>query len=448
MSNLFENRALEKRHSLHNHIRSVQLLSPPLQRTIVLGLVLAVAGTTWACLAQIPLLVNGTGIIVPVGTLRRVLASASGHAAFQFDRDGMVSQPWAAQAWSFSQNQQTFDRSELIGLARQLVQPVDFTGLPAEAHAYRGKVASGTLLFQIDSRFEREELANSLRELEYAERQTSLLNRQEENQIRLLEQQLRSRTALYQAMAKLETEGGTSKEQLLQEKDEVDSLQATIYQNKSSIERNEGQLEEAVNKLTSTLASYIDNTMHFANAQLFIHQLSAKQRTQVTSGQPLMIVANKDLRSPQRVPAFLVSKDAAQTSEGMAVIATPIGIDRSKYGGIKGRVMHVAELPASKEDIVARTGIDGLAELILSSTPNPTEISIELALDPGQPQGDNRAGYLWTANSEPPFPVRLGDQLDVQITTGYVRPIELVIPFFRRLFGITPPSTARPDGKF
>ncbi len=448
MSDLFENRALEQRHSLHNHIRSVQLLSPPLQRTIGLGLTLAVAGTTWACLAHIPLLVNGTGIIAPVGTLRRVLARASGHAAFQFDRDGIVSQPWAAQAWSFSRDDRTFDRPALIRLARQLVVPVNFARMPAETNAYRGKVAAGTLLFQIDSRFEREELANSLRALENAQRQTSLLNMQEENQIRLLEQQKRSRKALFEAMAKLETEGGLSKEQLLQEKAEIDSLQAMIYQNRASIERNQGQLDEATNRLTSALASYIDHTMHFASDQLFIHQLSAKQRTQVTSGQPLMVVADKDLRSPQRVPAFLTSKDAAQTFAGMDVIATPAGIDRSRYGGIRGKVMHVDELPASKEDIAARTGIDGLAELILRRNPSPTEISIELAKDPGQSPRSNRSGYLWTANSDPPFPVRLGDQLDVQITTGYVRPIELVIPFFRRLLGITPPSASRPDGKF
>ena len=48
----------------------------------------------------------------------------------------------------------------------------------------------------------------------------------------------------------------------------------------------------------------------------------------------------------------------------------------------------------------------------------------------------SRRCYAWSTNRVPPFPVRMGTQADVQITTIYRRPIEFVMPALRQALGL------------
>lgn len=44
--------------------------------------------------------------------------------------------------------------------------------------------------------------------------------------------------------------------------------------------------------------------------------------------------------------------------------------------------------------------------------------------------------YAWSTSRVPPFPVRMGTQADVQITTIYGRPIDFVMPALRQALGL------------
>ena len=48
--------------------------------------------------------------------------------------------------------------------------------------------------------------------------------------------------------------------------------------------------------------------------------------------------------------------------------------------------------------------------------------------------------YKWSSNRIPPFPVRIGSQADVQITTIYKHPIEFVMPALRKALGLVTDS--------
>jgi hypothetical protein len=48
--------------------------------------------------------------------------------------------------------------------------------------------------------------------------------------------------------------------------------------------------------------------------------------------------------------------------------------------------------------------------------------------------------YKWSSNRIPPFPVRIGSQADVQITTIYRHPIEFVMPALRKALGLVTDS--------
>ena len=52
----------------------------------------------------------------------------------------------------------------------------------------------------------------------------------------------------------------------------------------------------------------------------------------------------------------------------------------------------------------------------------------------------NSGGYEWTSREDLPYPPSPGDELNVQITTRLVAPVELVLPALRRFFGFSPPN--------
>ena len=99
-----------------------------------------------------------------------------------------------------------------------------------------------------------------------------------------------------------------------------------------------------------------------------------------------------------------------------------------------------AQLPSSLETVTNRVGVRSLAQQIVAQEPSPTLVFLELERADDGPPVSNSGGYRWSSRSALPFPPTPGERLDVEITTRQVRPIELVLPSLRQLFGLTPPS--------
>lgn len=441
MTSLYEERALEKHRALQTRATSLKLLTPPLQATVLLGFVLAGAGLAWATLARVPILVEGTGMVAPVDALRPVRSIAAGSALFRFDASGFRSPAWEAATWSLSRNPDSFGSAEIVALARELVAQPEYAQIPTVISNYVGRVPAGRLIVQIDSREEREKLLSALRTLQETERSTRILNAQQKAKNRILQQEQQSRIHVLQSMQKLQSSGYVSRQEILQEQATQDELRSTIYSNQSQIEQNNSARQSALSSLREALIGFIDRTLVFADADLYIQDVSVEQRGQVNAGQELLIASNRSTQTPRLVPAYLSNKEAAQTFPGMDVIASPIAVDRSQYGGIRGRVQAVAPVPSSQDEINARVGLESLADLILQRETTPTAIVVELLRDPAAGASSAGGGYLWTSRGGPPFPVKVGDQFDLQITTRSVRPIDLVLPFLRRLVGWTPPPS-------
>jgi hypothetical protein len=98
-----------------------------------------------------------------------------------------------------------------------------------------------------------------------------------------------------------------------------------------------------------------------------------------------------------------------------------------------------AQLPSDLQTVTNRVGVRSLAQQIMSQEPSPTLVFLQLERTEGRPVA-NSGGYRWSSRSALPFPPTPGERLDVEITTRLVRPIELVLPSLRQLFGLTPPN--------
>jgi HlyD family secretion protein len=121
-------------------------------------------------------------------------------------------------------------------------------------------------------------------------------------------------------------------------------------------------------------------------------------------------------------------------------LVTPSGVSRAQYGGIIASVERVDTSPSSLEEITAQTGIKEVGRLVNTSQSVPFRVVIKLQkVQKDQSKACNASTqecYRWNSGEEPPFPTRLGNTVNVQVTTDTQTPVQLVIPVLRKFLGI------------
>ncbi|MEA5442561.1 NHLP bacteriocin system secretion protein [Cyanobium gracile] len=138
-----------------------------------------------------------------------------------------------------------------------------------------------------------------------------------------------------------------------------------------------------------------------------------------------------DGRTLQAV-AYFAPADARRLRPGLAMEVVPDWNERGRFGGIRGRVIRVNLLPATREDVNTTMGNPQLAEALVRHGP---VMRTEIALQPtGQPPGFD--GYRWTlSRGSSVFPIREGLTLKAH---GYVEwrpPVSYLLPMLRDLTG-------------
>ena len=187
------------------------------------------------------------------------------------------------------------------------------------------------------------------------------------------------------------------------------------------------------------MSQYLADTIFFAESDVYLQEIIATPLSFVQKNSEVFISSTSSLNEPITSPVFLGGSETSQVFPGMRVIATPQGVNRAQYGGMIGTVQWVSKLPSSPREIAQRIGLSGLADLVGKRYGAPAEavIRFERSADPVALRS-NTGGYIWSTSGEPPFRPKHGDILDVEITTREVRPITLVLPFLKKLFGLSP----------
>ena len=444
MRQIFEKRALSKRHQAGEKNTPIVVLTPPLRLTLGFGVVLAAVGVVWAFVARIPLEVNGTGVLLPVGVINSVRANVDGRARWSFAEQQY---DWVVQAKRFQARPDTLSDREVLELARRILRSYSPAESPSgfkdrELVPDNKMYPKGTLLMWLQSLDEQEALQSQVDNLQ----SVGLLNRVQQRNLAdrqsILERELKSRQTFLNSMQALAVKGFVSKPTLLQNQAEVDNLESKIFSNRDSLVKLQTELQQSFIKLRKSLAQMISNGFVFAENDLYIRQVIPNDGENINSGGILLLFSRQSLNSPSQVPVFLSARESAQVSAGMNVLVTPVGMRRSEVGGIRGRVIRIAKLPSGNQELEARLGVSTLAKVIQQREPSPTLAVVELERAPGNERG-NRGGYVWNSNGDLPFAPKPADELTVSITSRRVAPISLVIPRLRRWLGLVPPETTQ-----
>jgi hypothetical protein len=451
MTNLFNSRALQRRHRVGDHNGPITLLSPPLKATVALGVLIALGGGLWATLARIPLTVEGTGVLLPVGAIATTVSPSSGVAQLMFDQPSAA---WQQQALEFQQSPGSFNDHAVAQLARSILlasespQPQALTAGPSKQlpHYHRGKqIARGQLLVWVQGAEQRASLSSALNQLERSLRASEAQQRNITAQQNVLRRELKSRSSYLASMKKLEAKGFVSRTSILDEQATVDGIGSQINSNANQIIALARDRDQAYQALRSQLASLVQQQLIFAPRELYIDQVLFQNGEAVSRGHELLKHSHQPLIDPSLVPVFLSSKEMAQVRPGMKALVTPDGYKRAEVGGIRAQVVYKELLPGNLETVTDRIGVRSLAQQIVTQEPSPTLVKVKLERNQGKVV-TNSGGYLWSSGANLPFAPAPGGLLNVQITTRLVHPIDLVLPSLKRWFGLTPPDVPAAEG--
>jgi multidrug resistance efflux pump len=495
---IFEQAALDRLRSGSDQSKPVGFLPLPVRLAAISAITITGLGVLWSLLARVPVQVNGLATIVPEGSVSSAQARVDGVLYYQVSgvgpdllspvyrqRNHGLSRFWEA---AVVQTRPTLPIDQLLQLvngaqlapqgqalllpgARDDVQAFDQLGrigsLERQQQQRQLFYGGNTVIAQIDNPPAIEEL-DAMRRLTSPklalERQTSQDRRQRAqaygsvdglivDQLRDKERELSQRRALLQRLQKLWSKGYVSETQLLQEQASVNSLDQQVVQlrrdrlgnNFSGTDQRQQATQadlnalQATDQLQSALVSYLAKAFTIAPPTgIYLVAKYLQTGMEVHVGDELFTYSLTPPSLPRRIPVFVDAATLQQLTEGMRVLVTPKGISRAQYGGILGVVDEVGRLPLSGDALAAVAGGRSLGNAIAQGVPTPYLVKVKLEVS--EPafcrQLLSRRCYSWSTNRVPPFPVRMGTQADVQITTIYRRPIEFVMPALRQALGL------------
>ncbi|MFN7900496.1 MAG: HlyD family efflux transporter periplasmic adaptor subunit [Synechococcaceae cyanobacterium] len=239
----------------------------------------------------------------------------------------------------------------------------------------------------------------------------------------------------------------------IREKQAIDAWEALRLEIATQARQRSYRIDDARRALqvTSTRLDYLSNLRAVRDGRLLDLQVVPGQT--VKPGQRLGTLGGPHTLGLQAVTYFAPA-DARRLPRGLAMEVVPDWKERGRFGGIRGRVMSVNLLPATREDVATTTGNPQLAEALTRSGPVMRSlISLEPAspgVAPSHPSSKASAAlpglsraerevsgrYRWTlSRGSSVFPIREG--LTVQ-AHGYVEwraPITYLLPALRELTG-------------
>lgn len=166
-------------------------------------------------------------------------------------------------------------------------------------------------------------------------------------------------------------------------------------------------------------------------------QLVATTVINPSEGMTMMVSASEQGRvvqtptfAPNTALLYFDSSAADLLSPGNQISLTPDGYSRDEYGGIRGRLLSIANLSSSRENLIAATGSEAKADQLLQQGLTYVGVAA-LQMDYQSP-----SGYRWTGGRGPNRAVFFGSSVAVQAVTRYRAPISYVLPFLRDWTGL------------
>jgi HlyD family secretion protein len=196
----------------------------------------------------------------------------------------------------------------------------------------------------------------------------------------------------------------------------------------SEVER---RLQEAERDLAAARLSLEQASLVTSPQRGIVREIRSNAGQLVAAGQSLLSV------EPEGAPlqgVVFVSRDAKRIGGGMRVRVSPAAVAQEEYGYILGRVRSVSTQPATLAGMARTLGNDLLVQQLAVQGASFL-VEVDLERDP-----TTATGFRWSSRTGPPRDagalVGSGSVIRVAVEVQRRRPIELLLPFLRRMVGI------------
>lgn len=260
------------------------------------------------------------------------------------------------------------------------------------------------------------------------------------SRIRFLEQQLAGRRDLlkqgYVTAAQVqEVQQALEEAQrtLAENRAEQINLDAQTVQMKMEQERERTQLETGIADLKRRIGELElqlqTTSIVRAPASGRVTEVKVGQGTLVGAGTPIVNVETTG-QSLQAV-LYIPTADGKRVAPGMEVRIAPAMVKKEEFGTLIGRVSSISAYPATEGGMAAVVQNEGLVREFAKKGA-PYEARVDLI------PADTPSGFHWTSGQGPDIALTSGTLVGAEITVRRQRPVELVLPFFRKLLGTEP----------
>jgi HlyD family secretion protein len=414
---LFRKVALERLSSPEQLDTLMRVITPKAWLALAPLLGLIVLALIWGWFGSIPTKVAGKCILINPTGLADIASNASGRITAVTVRVGDVVK--AGQQVALVAQPELLDRIEK---AEQRLRELQAQSRVVRAFSSQGVALGAEALAQ-----QRRNLESRLR---VVEEQARVAGEREQTQGRLLEQGLITKQTLLQTQQEranllLDAENVRNQvKELSLKKLEGDKLSrsevATIENQVNEAQRALDSLRES-KKLTTSLTSPFDGR---------VVEIKAGTGTLVAQGSSVLNVELTD-GSGGRLQAviYVNAAEGKRVAPRMEAQIVPTTIKREEHGFLHGVVDYVADYPSTTQSMMLLLQNENLVRDLAGSAP---PIAIRAALQ----RVDNFSGYQWSSAAGAPVKIASGTLCHAEIVVQTQRPLSLVIPIFRKSFGV------------
>lgn len=379
--------------------------------------VLLGAGVGWGFAGYVPEKLPGQGILVKTGGVYEVVPLESGRVTDVAVRVGEV-----------------VNEGQVIA---RVAQPAVAASL-REARArledlrleHRQVEASGRVEVGAQAAYVAQQSANLEAGIRSSQQRMEWLQQKTEAQERLVRDGLVTRQALLATRQELEA----AREAVREARGHITQLaagQLSLTQRRQAealagrvkveeAEREVRRLEDELERTSSVVTPYTGR----------IVEVMTEQGHVVNRGEPVARIdpVGRAVKSLEAV-VYVSSDVGKRIRPGMQIQISPSTVREEEFGFMLGTVTYVSDFPATPQGMERVLKNEQLVAA-LAGGGTPYEVRADLVPDPR-----TASRYRWSSPAGPPTEVRSGTLCRAQVTVSRVRPVELVVPFFRRVTG-------------
>ena len=420
----------------------------PSALTIALILASTFAGLAWSVFAKIPVKVPGKAVVVNVNDIKPLITKSSGRILILPPSISATRTLFDKQLFKFY-NQTEFDGDvpDLLTTIKQVLldtSPEQFanyskltnnSSLLNDISTSRFKVIRGQVVTIVFNEESRTKLSNKMISSIKKFNTNNLEIKRGKTNLNSLKAQAARQSQMVKAYQELKRVGASSQVNLLDSIQTLNNLNQQISEAKNKIDQIKVSNKSLSSELQSELIEYITSMYVFSDANGYVSNISKGNEQYSDTNQPILFFSSQPTYSlPPWIVGFTDDRSANQIRDGMTVIATPEGVNKSQYGGIRGHVSTKVPYTMTSKKLSNIVGIESLADISRTAATSPNLLVIRLSM---APDGNS---YKWTTSQTPPVKTGIGDVLNLDINVQEQSPLMMAIPFIKKYLGLEGPT--------